>query len=78
MNSPTSFDSKHDEQLLTEAMMDLRNAANQLASRYAHHVHILPELEEIASLASDLRLVHDDDLAAELRRRGYTVLPPES
>ena len=75
MNSPTSSDSKNDEQLLTQAMMDLRNAANQLASRYAHHVHILPKFEEIVGLISPLAFVSDEELAAELRRRGYIVIP---
>ena len=76
MNSPTSIDSENDEQLLRQAMADLRNAANQLASRYADHVHILPTFEIIASLVSNLELVDDNDLASELRRRGYTVIPP--
>ena len=50
----------------------LRNFA-ALKSRYTELTHRLPPFEDFASSFFSLSLVNDEDLAEELRRRGYKV-----
>jgi len=58
---------------LAEASEELVQIFAALKARYAQLSLRLPAFENFASLSFSLSLVNDEDLAEELRRRGYKV-----
>jgi len=61
------------EKKLAEASEELVRNFAALKSRYAELSLRLPAFEDFASSFFSLSLVSDEDLAEELRRRGYKV-----